>query len=621
MKVHRAWLQNYFDAPLPSATELADTLTFHAFEIESIEGEMLDVKVLPDRACYALSHRGIAAEISAILDIPLAKDPLKDALPEFTAADAPAIRVEDSLRVPRFMAAKVQGVKVGSSPAWLKEALESVGQRSINNVVDATNYVMLNIGQPLHAFDAGKMSASLTVRSAKAEEKMTILGGTEVSLPPGAMVVADGESGVPLGIAGVKGGAAAELTEATTHLIVEAANFEPSAVRKCAQALKLFTDASARFQNRVPAELAAYGMRDVLALITDVAGGEVVGVADAYAGAGESQRVTASRTMLSARLGLELSATDVEGALRRLGLSFENNADSYTVIVPFYRKDIAIPEDLVEEVGRILGYDKVVPTLLPALVGEADQRRFRGIERIKDVLLERGFTEISTQSFAAEGDIELANPLQSENPWLRANLSDNMRAALTRAVLAAPRVLGPAPSVRLFEIGNVFSSGGEHTSLAIGYAPVSGKKQPVLKDVADALKDLLMVEIPDGDDVIELSLADVALETLGAAYAPVPFSLQKFRPFSMYPFALRDVAVWTPLGTEESEAENVIFKEAGEHLARIDTFDRFEKEGRVSFAFRLVFESFEKTLADTDIDPVMARITDALNANEGWQVR
>lgn len=621
MKVNRAWLQKYFDTPLPPVEELADALTFHAFEIEGIEGETLDVKVLPDRACYALSHRGIAYEISAILNMPLAHDPLKDALPEFSSADAPTVSVEDSLRAPRFMAAKVTGVKVGPSPAWLKEALESVGQRSINNVVDATNYVMLNVGQPLHAFDAGSMSASVTVRSAKANEKMTILGGIEVSLPAGAMVVADGESGVPLGIAGIKGGAAAELTEATTNLIVEAANFEPTSVRKAAQGLKLFTDASSRFQNRVPSELVAYGMRDVLALIQEFAGGTVGGVADAYAGALESIRVSATRAMLSSRLGLELTAADVESALSRLGLSFENSADVYTVIVPFYRKDIVIPEDLVEEVGRILGYDKVIPTLLAVTEGTADQCRFRGIERVKDFLIERGFTEISTQSFADSGDIELANPLQQENPYLRQNLAANMRAALSRAVLAAPRVLGPAPSVRLFEAGTVFTANGEQLALALGYAPLSGKKQKVLEEMADALTDMLAIKIEVVEDVVELTLPTEVLEKLGESYTPVPYRLEKFRPFSLYPFALRDVAVWTPAGTEESQVENVIFKEAGELLARIDTFDRFEKEGRVSFAFRLVFESFEKTLADTDIDPVMERVTIALNAQEGWQVR
>jgi phenylalanyl-tRNA synthetase beta chain len=621
MNVTRAWLQKYFDAELPSVAELADALTVHAFEIESAEGDLLDVKVLPDRACYALSVRGIASELSAILTLPLKEDPLTNAVPAFPSTDALTLSIEDSLRVPRYMAAKVSGVKVGPSPTWLKEALESAGQRSINNVVDATNYVMLSLGQPLHAFDAAKMSAHIAVRSAKQDEKITILGGTELALPAGALVIADGESGVPLGIAGVKGGQAAELTAATTDLIVESANFDPVAVRKTAQALKLFTDASLRFQNRVPAELAAYGMQAVLTLITAIAGGEVVGVVDAYASQGERAPVAVSLRALSDRLGRAYTSEEVEGVFKRLQLPFEEVGGEYRIMPPFWRKDLVIPEDIAEEVGRIIGYDAVPATPLPPASSAPDQRQFAGIERVKDFLIERGFTELSTPSFAAEGDIELANPLQSEKPFLRSHLKGNMKEALVRAITLAPRVLGPVHDVRLFEVGTVFTKEGEKLALAVGYAPVIGKKQLVLADIADELADILGSDIAPADDILELTLDPKRMEMIGEGYTPVPYQLEKFRPFSLYPFALRDVAVWTPSGTEEDEVANLIMKEAGELLARIDLFDRFEKEERISYAFRLVFESFEKTLADTDLDPLMARVTAALNAKEEWQVR
>ncbi|OYV26316.1 MAG: hypothetical protein B7W98_03205 [Parcubacteria group bacterium 20-58-5] len=158
MKVSLTWLQKYFDTPLPGADAIADAFTFHAFEIEEMKGDLMDVKVLPNRAADCLSHRGIAKELSAILDAPLKQDPLRDPLPEFPQTDALMVEIEDSKKCLRYMGALVKGVKVGPSPAWLREALEAVGQRSINNVVDATNYVMLNIGQPLHAFDAAKLA-------------------------------------------------------------------------------------------------------------------------------------------------------------------------------------------------------------------------------------------------------------------------------------------------------------------------------------------------------------------------------------------------------------------------------------------------------------------------------
>ncbi|HEY0979716.1 MAG TPA: phenylalanine--tRNA ligase beta subunit-related protein, partial [Candidatus Paceibacterota bacterium] len=157
MKTSRAWLQQYFAEELPSAEALADTLTFHVAEIEEVKGDLIDVNVLPDRAAYLLSHRGVAKEIATALDIPLKEDPLAQELPELPESDRLAISLDAEGKCLRYIGALVTGVEVGPSPAWLREALERVGQRSINNVVDATNYVMLNIGQPLHAFDADRL--------------------------------------------------------------------------------------------------------------------------------------------------------------------------------------------------------------------------------------------------------------------------------------------------------------------------------------------------------------------------------------------------------------------------------------------------------------------------------
>ena len=183
MKVSLKWLQKYFDTPLPDTAALAEALTFHTFEIEEIAGDTLDVKVLPNRAADCLCHRGIAKELSAILNLPLTADPLRQS-PQNMDLRNPyfKVEIEDPKKCLRYMGAVVKGVKVGPSPEWLKEALESVGQRSINNVVDATNYVMLDIGQPLHAFDARRLRLGtggwkIGVRSARADEKMTVLSG------------------------------------------------------------------------------------------------------------------------------------------------------------------------------------------------------------------------------------------------------------------------------------------------------------------------------------------------------------------------------------------------------------------------------------------------------------
>jgi phenylalanyl-tRNA synthetase beta chain len=625
MKVSRDWLQKFFEAPLPESQTLADILTFHSSEVEEIKGEMLDVKILPDRACYALSHRGIASELAAALDLSLKDDPLVAPLPEYPESGI-AVTVCDDTLVPRYTAALVRGVNVGPSPDWLRDALESVGQRSINNVVDATNYVMLNIGQPLHAFDASKLSQengayAITVRKAYEGEKITTLTGEQYVLPEGTLLIVDAVTDTGLGIAGIKGGKQAEVHTGTTDLIIESANFDGTQVRRAAQALKLFTDASTRFQNRPSPELVAYGMRDVLALIQEVAGGEVIGVTDRYPAPQPMPQLTVSLERINSILGTSYAAADVAGAFSRLGFSYEQNGNEFVVAPPFVRRDLTILEDLAEEAGRILGYEGITATPLPSMAEAPDQDRYRGIERIKDVLLERGYVEISTPSFTEAGEIRLANPLQMDRPYLRPDLAGNMRDALARAKRESPRTLGPEPSVKLFELGTVFTNKGEHLSLVLGYEAITGKaSKTALDEDMDALSDIIAKVSHDGS-VAEISLENVDLESAGKGYEPKRLILGPFHPYSIYPFALRDIAVWTPNGTEESEVAVLIQKEAGDLLLRMDLFDRFDKESKTSYAFRLVFEAPDRTLSDADLDPVMERITSTLNAREGWEVR
>ncbi|MBU6388263.1 phenylalanine--tRNA ligase subunit beta [Patescibacteria group bacterium] len=593
MKVSLTWLQTYFDAPLPDAGAVADAFTFHAFEIEEANGDLLDVKVLPNRAADCLSHFGLAKELSAILTIPLKADPLRAPLPKKDIASPfLTVMIEDPKKCSRYMGAVVRGVKVGPSPAWLREALEAVGQRSINNIVDATNYVMLNIGQPLHAFDAAKLAQkngayAIGVRSAKEGEKMTTLSGEEYSLSPSIQLIADANADTPIALAGIKGGMSAEVTAGTTDLIIESANFDGTVTRRGAQALKLFTDASMRFQNRSSPELCAYGMRDVLALITDIAGGEVTGVVDEYpVRSAPNKEVSVSLAKINGILGSDFSKEDVEDVFKRLALPYRVANDVFTVTPPFERTDLVIPEDLVEEVGRIIGYDKISAVELPPIVGAPDQAKFRGKEKLKDALVEEGFIEISTQSFAEKGDIYLANPLDKEKPALRTSLDENMAEAFSKAKQYAPLVLSPNQKLKLFEIGTVFPREGEMTAI---------KTSEPTKDVSPIF-------------------------TEEAEYAPKQYELGTYKPFSVYPFVVRDIALWVPHGTEAAAIENAIRTHAGELLVRLDQFDTFEKERRVSYAFRLVFQSEERTLTDEEVSGIMEKISAALRA-AGYEVR
>jgi phenylalanyl-tRNA synthetase beta chain len=614
MKISRAWIQKYFDTELAGVGEISDAYTFHAFEIDATEGEMLDVKVLPNRAADCMSHRGLAKELSAILDIPLKADPLRTALPDFPTTNPLSVTIEDGSKCLRYMGALVTGVKVGPSPAWLKEAIEAVGQRSINNVVDATNYVMLNIGQPLHAFDADKLAEkdgaySIAVRSAKEGEKITTLSNEEYALNPNILLIADANADAPLALAGIKGGKRAEVTAETTSLIVESANFEGTLTRRSAQALKLFTDASVRFQNRPSAELAAYGMRDVLALIKEIAGGEVAGVVDQYPTRPTVTPVSVTLSRVNGMLGTSYTSEEVLGVCKRLDLPTDVSGETFTVTPPFERVDLVIPEDLVEEVGRIIGYDKIAPTELPPISGTPDQARYRGIEKMKDQFVEQGYTEVSTQSFAAKGDIVLANPLDKAKPALRTSLEENLNEALAKAKYNAPLVLAPKEKPKLFEVGSVFPKEGEYMEMRMT------ERVEAWGDAAGISDNLSVAKFTQHHS------DGVGLEDYGKDYEPKRYELSSYKPFSLYPFITRDIALWVPAGTEAPVVEKMIIRDIdGSLLARLDQFDQFEKEGRISYAFRLVFQSFDRTLTDDEVNGIMSNVTEALTA-KGYEVR
>lgn len=600
MKISLKWLQTYFDQPLPSAAEIASAYTFHAFEIEEMQGDMLDIKVLPNRAADCLSHRGLAVELSAILDLPLTSDPLRTPLPTWDVVRPTwgKVTIEDPRKCGRYMGALVRGVKVGPSPDWLREALKAVGQRSINNVVDATNYVMNNIGQPLHAFDAKKLlekegTYAVGVRAARDGEKITTLSNETFELDSSIQVITDAHADVPIALAGIKGGKHAEVTADTTDLIIESANFDGTTTRRAAQKVKLFTDASTRFQNRPSPELAAYGMRDVLALITDVAGGEVVGAVDEYpTHAKPNEEVSVALSRINAVLGSHFSPEDVASVFKRLGLKTAVDGEVFTVTPPFERTDLTMAEDLIEEVGRIIGYDHISAAALPSIVGEPDQRRYRGIERMKDQLVDEGYVEVSTQSFATTGDIYLANPLDKMMPALRNSLEENLESALVQAKYVAPLVLAPNVRPNLFEVGTVFPAAGEYMELRMT------ERVPAWGDTAGTTDNLSVAK----------------LEDYGKDYTPKRYVLGAYKPFSIYPFIARDIALWVK--GDEHAAAQLIRLTAGELLTRLDQFDRFEKEGRVSLAFRLVFQSPERTLTDTEINGVMERVAAELSAQD-----
>ena len=268
MLISYNWLQTYFKEKLPPADKVAEVLIFHSFEIESVEKHsddfIFDVKVLPDRAHDCLSHRGVARELSVHLGTKVVEDKKPLGVSGGKPKRPLSINVKEPTFCLRYTSLLIEGIKIGPSPGWLKSRLESIGQKSINNVVDATNLVMFDLGQPLHAFDADKVKGGIEVRMAKDGEKITTLGGKEITLEKDILVIADDEA--PLAIAGIKGGNKAEVDAGTKNIILEAANFSPVSVRKTSKRLGIQTDSSKRFENELSPETAkeAIELRQIL---------------------------------------------------------------------------------------------------------------------------------------------------------------------------------------------------------------------------------------------------------------------------------------------------------------------------------------------------------------------
>ena len=632
MFVSKKWLQDFMVEKLPDTEELVDGLIMHVFEVEGVEkvndDEVIEVKTLPDRNHYALSHRGIAKEIAAIFSLTF-KDVVEiKTLPESKKL---SIKIEDERLCRRYCAARIEGIKIAPSPDWLRERLEVVGQRSINNIVDATNYVMLGLGQPLHAFDADKVEGGIVARAGKEGETLSLLdAGAQkdrvIPLGKGECVIAD-ESG-PLVLAGIKGGAKTSISEDTTNIILEAANFEPVSVRKFSTLYNLRNETSKRFENEITPDYAWEGLQMCVDLILKIAGGEVEGVKDVYPKVFPEYKVSVTREDIKKLLGVEISDEKISEILNRLNFKFEVNNAEYIVTAPSDRLDIRIKEDLIEEIGRIYGYEHIIARRPKVVEEQKTDKRFVVESVIREYLISQGFSEVYTYALKSIGEIELANALASDKSFMRHDLSGSLKEALDQNVRYAD--LLDIPKIKIFEIGNVFMKEGEETRLAFGitYAKkIKGENasedlQKVFTGICEKIN--VTIGAPDEKEgMIEIGLSkliELASENLSMPEI-VPREIKKYQPVSLYPFVVRDIAVWTMGENNENKIEDIIKKHSSELLKRISLFDVFSKEGKTSYAYRFVLQSMEKTLEESEINEIMKKITDEMNVIEGWEVR
>jgi phenylalanyl-tRNA synthetase beta chain len=645
MKVSYNWLQDYFEDKLPAPEKLVEALTMHAFELESFEkiddDFLLDIKILPERGHDCLSHLGIAKEISALINSKLKKISFPF---DYKNSKEVAIEVSNQKLCPRFSALVIKNIKVKESPEWLKKRLEILGQKSINNIVDITNYVMFAI-KAIHAYDADKLKKDetgkniISVRELSEDSSFTALDNKEYKLEKGTLVNVDGVSGEILGLAGIKGGKKAEIDSNTKNIILESANFDPVLIRKTSKKLNLRTDASDRFEKGITSEQTLDSLSLAAKMILDIAGDketEVEGYFDFYPEKESKISIEISVAEINKLLGSDIKNEDVRSILNRSGFEWKEQDGNFIMAIPPERLDLRIKQDMARQVGRIYGYYKIQPSPILKEGVQGINKRFYYSMKISDLLAKAGFSEVYTYSFTDKknGKVEIENPLASDKGFLRISLVEGLSKSLELNLRNSP-LLG-TDEIKIFEIGKVFPEKGvEKTSLGIAYGSKNKKAKDIEKFLSDT-KDLILKEvgISSVDSVISGNVLEIdfdnLLEELLEPKENIKLEHQiksvKYKKISAYPFIARDIAVFVPQGVKENELAEIIKRETGELLVNLRLFDVFEKKfpdgtAKTSYAFRLVFQSMEKTLSDEEINKIMEKITSIFNEKPGWQVR
>jgi phenylalanyl-tRNA synthetase beta chain len=668
------WLQSFFQRKLPRPEKLAEVLTMRFAEVEEIKKEgkdfALNIDIKPSRASDCFSHLGIAREIAAILKF---KYTVPDARfiedKKTKSKDFVSIEVKNKAACPRYTARVVTDVKVGASPKWLKERLVSCGLRPINNVVDIANYVMLETGQPLHAFDAGKLEGGkIIVRFARDREKIITLDEQKFDLDPSVLVIADEKK--PVAIAGIKGGKLPEIDRETKVIVLESANFYPQTVRKGSRKLNLRTDASLRFEHGIDPNLTEFAADRAASLVQKIAGGKVAqGLVDVYPKRVAPRTIKLDLDYVENLLGIKIPDREIRSSLEGLGFKMKAaNRKALTVEAPTRRLDISIPEDLIEEVGRIHGYDRI-PSVFPVsfLIPPKKNLKVFWENMVKDILKEAGFVEVYNYSFFGKKEadlfgykerelIEVENPLSQEYRYLRASLIPNLLKGLEKN-------FRDFQQIKIFELAKIFKAPSSEKRHLTGL--ILGEEFHHLKGTVDLLLEKLGVggvwydeyqatpedskqsvwhprkcaEIKVGNEEIGFlgEISPRILDNLAIKEKTVLFDIDfeklselsseehEYRPVSRFPSAMRDVAVLVPGNVKVAQVLNKIYN-AGKKLVRdVDLFDIYQGEelpqGKKNLAFHIIYQAENRTLSSQEIDRVQGDIIKSLEKEPEWQVR
>jgi phenylalanyl-tRNA synthetase beta chain len=668
MKISLEWLHSYLPGSL-DAQAAGEALTNGGLPVEVFEkhgdDDVIDVEVTSNRG-DCLSHVGVARELAALLDRPF-QDVHPNAKESPTSASAAtSVRIDAADLCPHYTARIIRNVKIGPSPAWMVRRLEAVGLRSINNVVDVMNYVMFEMGQPLHAFDFDKLAGrQIVVRRGQAGEKIISLDGKTHTLSPEMLVIADAQKAVAL--AGIMGGLESEVSAGTTSILLESARFEPLVVRKTARALAMKSDSSYRFERGIDPTLPERASLRAAQLILETAGGELLaGVVQAGASGHTPKKLSLRLSKLKRVLGIDIPAYETVAALNRLQFSPQIAGDRIDVTVPHWRLDINIEVDLVEEVARIVGYGRIpVRDEIAVRLQPADPAA-KAIGAIRDTLVAGGYFEAVTFSFVSDLLAEDFKPADAAAPpradaavrkadaKLRPSILPGLLEALSRNENNGN--LG----AKLYEIGSTFWTDGAGTIEERRRVGLVGSSD--LREVRGVVEELLgrldadreMRVVPDrragyaagacgriewrGEAVgwigkIDRAVAGkLSLRDLPAAaeldLGPLIAGTQhvpQLKALPKFPAVWRDLSLVMAESVRYEQLDSLVRSLKLEHLEELEYVTTYRgkplEKGTKSLTIKLHFRSAEKTLTGEEVEGAVKRIVEAATAQLGATLR
>jgi phenylalanyl-tRNA synthetase beta chain len=646
---------------------------------------IFDFDVTPNRP-DCLSVIGVAREIAALTGGPLRLpqihyEELEDSIGSFASVD-----IAEPDLCPRYCASLITGIKIASSPSWLQQRLNSCGMRPINNVVDVTNYVMLEYGQPLHAFDYHKLKGrQIIVRRARNGEAITTLDGSERALNPDILVIADKEEAVA--VAGIMGGLDSEVTDKTDTILLESANFNQAAIRRGCGHLQFQSEASIRFDKGLNSELPLLPLKRATQLLLELAGGRAAkGIIDVYPGKSKPKPILLSAQEVKRISGLKVNIDGILKVLKALGFECQegDSGSQISVSVPYWRSDVKCSADLVEEVVRIIGYEKIPITRLSSPLPQQESKLSQSAqqsnlkEKLRNIMTGFGFQEILTYSLVSLEKLQklspklqlkipplkVANPMTREQEYLRTSLRAGLLATLSH------NQKFEQAGIRLFEIGKVFLPRGKDLPeeremlCAVLSGPSAELSWQADKDpldffdakgiVENILNQLgLKASFDIGDDEIlftgrgaDIIVEDEKIGIVGDVHPRVAQAfelsnticlieidleklltkitgIKEYQPIPRFPSVPRDIALVLDEQVSYRTVENII--QSFPLVTQVTLFDLYRgkqiPEGKKSFAIRIVYQSPSHTLTDEEVDQTQEQMLARLNQELGAALR